>query len=243
MADISSITTPDGNTYNFKDAEARNRIPTKTSALTNDSGFVDTTGAAAAAPVQSVNGQTGDVTVEGAEPVIASISFPLSWTDSGSGYYTCTPTISGVTVSANGKVDLQPTAAQTIQLQSDGVASLHVVNSNGSLAAYAIGHAPTVAMTMQCTVSGTTDISPDVSKGSYLQYFTAQTVNVATNAEIMRITDETITEDTIVLSCVFDTPPYVLGDITWTSYAGYVVFTGTSIAATTADVVLGIKGN
>lgn len=36
-------------------------IPTKTSDLTNDSGFVNATQAAAAAPVQSVNGQTGNV--------------------------------------------------------------------------------------------------------------------------------------------------------------------------------------
>ena len=38
-------------------------IPTKTSELSNDSGFVDASGAAAAAPVQSVNGQTGAVSV------------------------------------------------------------------------------------------------------------------------------------------------------------------------------------
>lgn len=40
-------------------------IPTKTSDLTNDSGFVNATQAANAAPVQSVNGQTGDVVVSG----------------------------------------------------------------------------------------------------------------------------------------------------------------------------------
>lgn len=38
-------------------------IPSKTSQLTNDSGFVNATGAANAAPVQSVNGATGNVTV------------------------------------------------------------------------------------------------------------------------------------------------------------------------------------
>jgi hypothetical protein len=36
-------------------------VPTKTSDLTNDSGFVNASGAASAAPVQSVNGQTGAV--------------------------------------------------------------------------------------------------------------------------------------------------------------------------------------
>ena len=38
-------------------------IPDSTSDLINDSGFVDAAGAAAAAPVQSVNGQTGAVTL------------------------------------------------------------------------------------------------------------------------------------------------------------------------------------
>ncbi len=38
-------------------------IPTKVSQLTNDSGFVNASGAASAAPVQSVNGQTGAVTI------------------------------------------------------------------------------------------------------------------------------------------------------------------------------------
>lgn len=38
-------------------------IPDSTSDLVNDSGFVDAAGAAAAAPVQSVNGQTGAVTI------------------------------------------------------------------------------------------------------------------------------------------------------------------------------------
>lgn len=39
-------------------------IPSKTSDLTNDSGFVNAAGAAAAAPVQSVNGSTGAITVQ-----------------------------------------------------------------------------------------------------------------------------------------------------------------------------------
>lgn len=39
-------------------------IPSKTSDLTNDSGFVDAAGAAAAAPVQSVNGKTGAVVLD-----------------------------------------------------------------------------------------------------------------------------------------------------------------------------------
>lgn len=41
MPDISAITLPTGNTYNFKDAEARASIPTKTSDLENDNSFVN----------------------------------------------------------------------------------------------------------------------------------------------------------------------------------------------------------
>lgn len=47
-------------------------IPSKVSDLTNDSGFVNASGAAAAAPVQSVNGETGNVTV--AVPSAATVT-------------------------------------------------------------------------------------------------------------------------------------------------------------------------
>lgn len=49
-------------------------IPSKTSDLTNDSGFVNASGAAAAAPVQSVNGNTGAVTIT--VPAAASSGTP-----------------------------------------------------------------------------------------------------------------------------------------------------------------------
>ena len=44
-------------------------VPMKTSELQNDSGYVDANGAAAAAPVQSVNGSTGAVFVAGIEDI------------------------------------------------------------------------------------------------------------------------------------------------------------------------------
>ena len=47
----------------YNDLQGQPTIPTKTSELTNDSGYVDATGAANAAPVQSVNGQTGAVSL------------------------------------------------------------------------------------------------------------------------------------------------------------------------------------
>ena len=78
-------------------------------------------------------------------------------------------------------------------------------------------------------------------------YFTSQTVSAASNAQIMRIpasgTNSNITTDTVVLGCVFANPAYITGDVSWTSYAGYVAFTGTCTTATTASVILGQKGN
>ena len=47
----------------FPDLPDTYTIPQKTSDLQNDSGFVNASGAAAAAPVQSVNGQDGEVII------------------------------------------------------------------------------------------------------------------------------------------------------------------------------------
>lgn len=58
----------------FPDLSDTYTIPTKTSDLQNDSGFVNTSGAAAASPVQSVNGQTGNVTIT--VPAAASSGTP-----------------------------------------------------------------------------------------------------------------------------------------------------------------------
>jgi hypothetical protein len=49
------------NTVNGWISDVRNDIPIKVSDLQNDSGFVNASQAASAAPVQSVNGQTGSV--------------------------------------------------------------------------------------------------------------------------------------------------------------------------------------
>lgn len=92
-------------------------------------------------------------------PAVTTVSLPLSWIDSGSGYYTVTPTVSGETITARSKVNIQPTAAQSIQLQSDGVTSLYIENNAGTLTAYAVGNAPSVALTMQCTVETTDAVS------------------------------------------------------------------------------------
>lgn len=55
-------------------------VPTKVSDLTNDSGFVNAAGAAAAAPVQSINGQTGAVslTIPSSAADVGAIAAPSS---------------------------------------------------------------------------------------------------------------------------------------------------------------------
>lgn len=80
-----------------------------------------------------------------------SITLSASW--SGSDPYTQVVTVSGYTLTANSKVDLQPDATTVNQLVSDGVNALYISNNNGTLIAYAIGAAPTANMTVQCTIS------------------------------------------------------------------------------------------
>ncbi|MBR3124630.1 MAG: hypothetical protein IKF42_04265 [Mogibacterium sp.] len=58
-------------------------VPTKVSELTNDSGFVDASGASLASPVQSVNGQTGAVSL-----TIPTVPTNVSAFTNDSGYLT-----------------------------------------------------------------------------------------------------------------------------------------------------------
>jgi DNA/RNA endonuclease YhcR with UshA esterase domain len=80
-----------------------------------------------------------------------SISLSATW--SGNDPYTQTVTISGYTITANSKVDLQPDASQIAQLIEDGVQALYIANNNGTLTAYAVGAETSTAMTIQCTVT------------------------------------------------------------------------------------------
>lgn len=66
-------------------AEVASSIPTAVSQIQNDAGYVDAAGAASAAPVQSVNGQTGAVTVSAVAPsnryVCAGGTGPMGYGD------------------------------------------------------------------------------------------------------------------------------------------------------------------
>lgn len=83
-------------------------------------------------------------------PEVGSISLSSSW--SGSGPYSQTVTVTGATVTANSKVDVQLTAAQIASLIAAGVTGLVIENNAGTLTAWAVGASPS-AMTVQVTVT------------------------------------------------------------------------------------------
>lgn len=64
-------------------------------------------------------------------------------------------TVKGVT--ANSKVDLQPTAVQIVELQNNDI-SLMTENNDGVITAYALGNKPTVNYTMQVLITEVTPI-------------------------------------------------------------------------------------
>lgn len=80
----------------------------------------------------------------------------------------------------------------------------------------------------------TKDIRPRVFTGS---------VTAATNSTIMTISDDWIDSNTIVIDCSFRTQSAIASNVTWTSTAGSIIFTGTATAATQADVILAKRGN
>lgn len=84
-----------------------------------------------------------------AEIQLGSISLSSSW--SGSGPYFQTVTVTGATVTANSKVDIQLTASQIATLIGAGVTGMVIENNNGTLTAWTVGASPS-SMTVQCTV-------------------------------------------------------------------------------------------
>ena len=82
---------------------------------------------------------------------VGSITLSATWTVASSPY-SQTVTVSGATVTANSKVDIQLTAAQIAALIADGVKSLFIENNAGTLTAWAVGGTTSAAMTLQCTV-------------------------------------------------------------------------------------------
>jgi len=85
---------------------------------------------------------------------IDSITTTTTW--SGSGPYTQVVTLSGYTVTNNSKIDIQPNANSINQLIADGVNCLYIENNNSVLTLYAIGSAPTMALTLQVSITEVT---------------------------------------------------------------------------------------
>ena len=130
MADVSKIKSLDGNTsYDIKDATARSLLNGHSVGINvpSDAVFTDT------------------------KPSKLSISLSDTWI--GEDPYTQTVTVTGYTITANSKVDLQPDANGIAQLIEDGVQALYIANNNGTLTAYSVGAEISTAMTIQCTVT------------------------------------------------------------------------------------------
>lgn len=79
-----------------------------------------------------------------------TVTLSTNWTGDASPY-TQSVTISGTT--ANSKVDLQPDATVIQQMADDGTVALYIANNNGTLTANAVGEKPTVALTIQATIT------------------------------------------------------------------------------------------
>lgn len=103
---------------------------------------------------EAVDELTAEMETKATPPDVGSITMSGTWTGSASPY-SQTVTVTGATVTAKSKVDIQITAAQMESLISDGVTGLVIENNNGTLTAYAVGAAPSAAMTVQCTVEET----------------------------------------------------------------------------------------
>lgn len=130
----------------------------------------------------------------------------------------------------------------TTQTTLDGV----LAGNNGTVGVRLVDTTPTATSTKLIT-SGAVKAAIDDVLANEIMYYPDQTVAAAASAQIMRVpatgTDSSINTRTVVLGCEFAHPEYVQTNVSWASYTGYIVFTGTCTAATTANVTLGRKGN
>ena len=96
----------------------------------------------------AVSGKASQSEVTGITTKIASITLSTSWTGSASPY-TQSVTITGATITAKTKVDVQFDSTAVAQMVSDGTNAIYISNSSGTLTAYAVGTKPTASLTLQ----------------------------------------------------------------------------------------------
>ena len=100
-----------------------------------------------------VRGATSDGASADNTPKLTTVTILASgWEGTSSPY---SQTVSANGVSENSKLDLQPTPAQTIELQEAEI-SLMAANDNGVVTIYAIGDKPISDMTMQMLITEVT---------------------------------------------------------------------------------------
>ena len=83
---------------------------------------------------------------------LGSITLSADWTGSASPFSQVV-TVSGATVTANSKVDLQEKDTVITQMKTDGCKKLYVVNNAGILTAYAVGAALSEEVTVSCQIT------------------------------------------------------------------------------------------
>lgn len=89
--------------------------------------------------------------IDNAQPDSKSVTLAASaW--SGTGPYTQTLTVSGYTMTANTKADIDCDADTIIALSGEGVSALYVGNSSGTLTVYAVGAKPASNITVTVTL-------------------------------------------------------------------------------------------
>lgn len=88
-------------------------------------------------------------------PKTVTLTLPATgWTGSASPY-TQAITVSGVTIVSSDKVDLNGDAATIAAMRSSKTEEIMVINSNGTLTAYAVGKKPNANLSVQATITHT----------------------------------------------------------------------------------------
>lgn len=96
-------------------------------------------------------GPQGPTGMAGVPITVDTITTTTTW--SGNGPYSQTVTMAEYTPTAATMVSIQPDATAIAQMVTDGVVAMYVSNNAGTLTLYAVGAAPTVAMTLQVTAT------------------------------------------------------------------------------------------